>query len=196
MKKPVIITFIIGLVLLGFFYLLPVLVNNYLNKNAERIVSNMILRTSDFVGHEVNFGKIRLDYNYRGTFLKMDSVSIYPGKEITDKMGQDEGSQGENYRLIELNHFRVNKADFINKDSKSDSTRLLINDLFVFADGFSLSDEDIKSQEAIFSVDIIEGYLGEVQLHVNDYINVIQANDLSFNILISIGLIKRPIGWR
>jgi hypothetical protein len=234
MKKPVIITFIIGLVLLGFFYLLPVLVNNYLNKNAERIVSNMILRTSDFVGHEVNFGKIRLDYNYRGTFLKMDSVSIYPGKqlmeedkikfnlsfkeasltgfqwvdflfynsihldsayiadvvletitpdleEITDKMGQDEGSQGENYRLIELNHFRVNKADFINKDSKSDSTRLLINDLFVFADGFSLSDEDIESQEAIFSVDIIEGYLGEVQLHVNDYINVIQANDLSFN---------------
>ena len=82
MKKPVIITFAVGLVLLGFFYLLPVLVNSYLNKNAETIVSNMIVRTNDFAGHEVNFGKISLDYNYQGTFLEMDSVHIYPGEKL------------------------------------------------------------------------------------------------------------------
>ncbi|WP_146947865.1 hypothetical protein [Cyclobacterium qasimii] len=234
MKKPFIITFIIGLVLLGFFYLLPLLVNNYLNNNAERIVSNMIVRTSEFAGHEVNFGKIRLDYNYQGTFLKMDSVNIHPGQELmeedkikfnltfkeasltgfrwvdflfynsikldsayiadvvletvtpdleemTDNMGQENGNQGENYKKISINHFRINKASFENRDSETDSTRLLINDLFIFADGFSLSDQDLESQEALFSVNSIEGYLAEVELHVNDYINVVEANDLSFN---------------
>lgn len=234
MKKPVIITFAIGLVLLGFFYLLPILVNNYLNKNAETIVSNMIVRTNDFAGHEVNFGKISLDYNYQGTYLKMDSVHIYPGEklkeenkikfnlsfkeasltgfqwvdflfynsihldsayiaevvletltpdleEITDKMEQGKGKQGENYKKISLNHFRVNQAYFQNKDSKTDSTRLLINDLFIFADGFSLTDQDLESQQALFSVDNIEGYLEDVQLHVNDYINVVEAKELSFN---------------
>lgn len=234
MKKTIIITFSIGLVLLGFFYLLPVLVNNYLNKNAETIVSNMIVRTNDFAGHEVNFGKISLDYNYQGTYLKMDSVHIYPGEklkgenkikfnlsfkkasltgfqwvdflfdnsihldsayisdvvletttpdleEIAGKMEQGKESQGENYKKINLNHFRVNQASFQNKDSKTDSTRLLIKDLFIFADGFSLTDQDLESQQALFSVDNIEGYLEDVQLHVNDYINVVAAKELSFN---------------
>ncbi|WP_339923902.1 hypothetical protein [uncultured Cyclobacterium sp.] len=234
MKKPFLITFIIGLVLLGFFYLLPLLVNSYLNNNAERIVSNMIVRTNEFAGHEVNFGKIRLDYNYQGTFLKMDSVNIQPGEElmeedkikfnltfkeasltgfrwvdflfynsikldsayiedvvletitpdleeIADKMGEENGNQGENYKKIGVNHFRINKASFENRDSETDSTRLLINDLFIFADGFSLSEQDLESQEALFTVNTIEGYLGEVQLHVNDYINVVEANDISFN---------------
>jgi hypothetical protein len=96
-------------------------------------------------------------------------------------MGNGTESEGKNYKLIQLNHFRVNKASFENRDSKTDSTRLAITDLFVFADNFSLSDDDIESKEAIFSVNSIEGYLGEVQLHVNDYINIVTANDMSFN---------------
>jgi hypothetical protein len=234
MKKPVFIVFIIGLLLLGLLYFLPLGINYYLNNNADRIVSNMIVRTNEFAGHEVNFGEIRLDYNYRGTFLKMDSVNIFPGEElieedkimfnlsfkeasltgfqwfdflfnnsisldsayiadvvletitpdldeIAEKMRSDAESQGENYKMIQLNHIQVNKASFENRDNKSDSTRLAINDLFVVADNFSLSDEDIESRSAIFSVNAIEGYLAEVQLHVNEYINVVKANDLSFN---------------
>ena len=63
----------------------PLLVNLYLNSNAEEIVSDMITRTNDFGGHEVSFGNIRFDYDYRGTFLHLSDVKIVPGEEITEK---------------------------------------------------------------------------------------------------------------
>lgn len=63
----------------------PLLVNLYLNANAEEIVSDMITRTNDFGGHEVRFGNIRFDYDYRGTFLHLSDVEIFPGDEITEK---------------------------------------------------------------------------------------------------------------
>src|SRR5690554_8150080 len=62
---------------------IPLLINAYLNANAEEIVSDMITRTNDFVGHEVQFGEIRVDYDYRGTFLHLFDVKINPGESIT-----------------------------------------------------------------------------------------------------------------
>lgn len=234
MKKALIISLVIAGSIFALFKLLPLLVNTYLNHNAERIVSNMITRTNDFAGHDVQFGNIHLDYDYRGTFLKMESVAISPGQDLNAKnkiqfnLRFEEASltgfqwieflffnsiqldsayiedvvletitpdleeiqaeenatksdEGKDYRRIGLNHLRVNKVSFENRDSKSDSVRLSMTDLFVFADGFSLTKEDKESAEALFSVNSIEGYLAETQLHVNDAINVIQARDISFN---------------
>lgn len=87
-KKQFFLLKIIILVVLVFFLVMkgiPYLINLYLNANAERIVSEMITRTSDFGGHEVHFGNIRLDYDYRGTFLHLTDVKINPGEEITGK---------------------------------------------------------------------------------------------------------------
>ncbi|WP_162341237.1 DUF748 domain-containing protein [Cyclobacterium salsum] len=234
MKKTLIISLVIAGGIFALFKLLPLFVNSYLNQNAERIVSNMITRTNDFAGHEVQFGNIHLDYDYRGTFLKMESVDISPGQDLDadnqirfhlsfeeasltgfqwidflffnsiqldsayiekvvletvtpDLEEMQEGQtatnpkEGKDYRLIGLNHLRVNGASFENRDSQTDSTRLSMTDLFVFADGFSLSKEDKENPDALFSVESIEGYLAETQLHVNNAINVIQARDISFN---------------
>lgn len=63
----------------------PFLVNTYLNANAEEIVGDMFTRTNDFGGHEVSFGNIRFDYDYRGTFLHLSDVKIFPGEGITEK---------------------------------------------------------------------------------------------------------------
>lgn len=64
---------------------IPFLVNLYLNDNAERIVSNMITRTSGFAEHQVEFGNIKLDYNYQGTFLEIENIQITP-LDSTDKL--------------------------------------------------------------------------------------------------------------
>ncbi|WP_439481952.1 hypothetical protein [Cyclobacterium plantarum] len=233
MKKSIITILIIAGVLFALFQLLPLLVNNYLNNNAERIVSNMITRTNDFAGHEVRFGDIQLNYDYRGTFLKMESVEIMPGESLEDaekikfhlsfdeasltgfqwvdflffnsikldsaylenvvletvtpdleelgKEGSSEGKEGKDYQNIGLNHLRVNQVSFDNKDAATDSVRLSIKDLFVFADGLNLSKEDRESPEALFSVDNIEGYMDEAQVHINEYRNTIRAKDFSFN---------------
>ncbi|WP_162418395.1 DUF748 domain-containing protein [Cyclobacterium roseum] len=234
MKKTLIISLVIAVGIFALFKLLPLFVNSYLNQNAERIVSNMITRTNDFAGHDVQFGNIHLDYDYRGTFLKMESVDISPGQDLDadnqirfhlsfeeasltgfrwidflffnsiqldsayiekvvletvtpDLEEMQEGQtatnpkEGKDYRLIGLNHLRVNGVSFENRDSQTDSIRLSMTDLFVFADGFSLSKEDKENPDALFSVESIEGYLAETQLHVNNAINVIQARDISFN---------------
>src|SRR5680860_1671013 len=79
---------IIILVLLVFLLIMkgvPYLINLYLNTNGERIISEMITRTSDFGGHEVHFGEIRLDYDYRGTFVHLSDVKINPGEAATGK---------------------------------------------------------------------------------------------------------------
>jgi hypothetical protein len=87
-KKPSFLLKIFILVIILFLLIIegvPFLINLYLNANAERIVSNMITRTRDFGGHEVHFGDINLNYNYRGTFLQLSDVSISPGDEIIGK---------------------------------------------------------------------------------------------------------------
>jgi hypothetical protein len=71
-------TFVVIFIVWG----IPYLANLYLNAHAERIVGNMITRTNDFGGHVVKFGHIRVDYNFRGTFLELGDVVISPGEEI------------------------------------------------------------------------------------------------------------------
>jgi predicted secreted protein len=194
----------------------------------------MITRTNDFGGHEVQFGDIHLNYDYRGTFLRLSDVRIQPGKSITSKnqiqfnltldeasltgfswgkflIGNSihldsaylenvqitsitppldslnlseksrEDSEGKDYDRVAVNRMSFNKISFLNKDSYSDSTRLLIRDLFVFGDGFSLTKEDLDKPEALFKVDNIEGYLAEVVVHTNEFRNALYAKDLSFN---------------
>lgn len=73
------------LVLLFVTKAVPFFANLYLNANAEKIVRDMITRTRDFAGHEVQFEDIRLSYDYRGTSLQLSGVQIQPGDEIADK---------------------------------------------------------------------------------------------------------------
>lgn len=82
MKKLLIAVAII--VIFGFFAFksLPTLVNTYLNSNADRLVSNMITRTSSFGEHEVTFGDISLNYDYSGTFLKIKNIKVTPSESL------------------------------------------------------------------------------------------------------------------
>jgi len=82
MKKILIILFI--LIVVGFFAFksIPTLVNKYLNSNADRLVTNMITRTSSFGEHEVTFGDISLNYDYSGTFLKIKNIKVTPSESL------------------------------------------------------------------------------------------------------------------
>ena len=85
MKKKKWVIFLGAMLLLIVFVLegVPFLVNLYLNKNANEIVSDLITRTDDFSGHQVKFGQIKLDYDYRGTYLELDSVAIFPAEDLS-----------------------------------------------------------------------------------------------------------------
>jgi len=63
---------------------LPLAINAYLNNNAEKIVTDMIIRTPDFGGHRVEFGHILFDFNYRGTFLELGDIRITPNEDIPE----------------------------------------------------------------------------------------------------------------
>ncbi len=223
-----------AIILGGLFLVVPIVINWYLNQNAEKIVSDMITRTNDFVGHDVHFGEIEFDYDYRGTYLHLKEVDIFPSEEITGKemirfhLNFDEASltgfrwidflfrnsirldsaylenvflesitppfedlsepqeqqlakEGEDYNSISVGNIKLNGLSFENKDSYTDSVRLSITDLFVFADEFVLTKEDINNPNAIFAVDKIEGYMDEAVFHVNEYRNAVSAKDLAFN---------------
>lgn len=113
MKNKKLIYFLFGLIVLILFALkgLPFLVNLYLNSHAEKIVGDLITRTNDFSGHEVKFGKIKLDYDYRGTYLALDSVEIVPNDAV-----------GENKVRIRLFAERVSVTGFIWKSLLFDNT--------------------------------------------------------------------------
>lgn len=235
MPKKIIRLIIILVALLGILYLsLPSLVNIYLNKNAEKIVSDMITRTGDFAGHEVYFGDISLDYDFTGTYLRLKDVDISPGEAISRKekirfhlsvkeatltgflwtdflfsntirldtaylenmilesitppldsldLAQDEKKQreGKDYDLIAVNHIRINQLSFDNKDSYTDSTRLSMKDLFVFADNFELSKELLDDPKGLFKIDHIQGYMAEAAVHFNQYRNSITAENVAFD---------------
>ncbi|QDH78367.1 DUF748 domain-containing protein [Echinicola soli] len=83
-KKWLIFLGIVVLVIVFVLEGVPFLVNLYLNKNADRIVSDLITRTNDFSGHQVKFGNIKLDYDYRGTYLELDSVAIFPAEDVAE----------------------------------------------------------------------------------------------------------------
>lgn len=233
-KRPLIVLLIFTLAGFILFQVIPFGINWYLNRNGESIVRNMITRTHDFAGHEVNFGEIRFDYDYRGTYLQLKNVEIEPGESMRERdkisfklnvvaasltgfqwvnfllhnsikldsayienvllesitppletlglNNQNQGNErGKDYDKISVNHIRVNRVSFENKDSYTDSTRLSIMDLSVFADDFQLSKEDLDDQDALFKVKTIEGYMNQAVLHFNEYRNAILARDLSFN---------------
>lgn len=235
MLKKILRIFLILLVLIGILYLsLPSLVNIYLNRNAEKIVSDMITRTGEFAGHEVHFGDISLDYDFTGTFLRLKDVDISPGEEISSKdkirfhLSLEEANltgfiwtdflfsntirldtaylenmmlesitppldsldltqngqtdrEGRDYDLISVNHIRMNQLSFDNKDSYTDSTRLSMKDLFVFADNFELSKEMLANPNGLFKIDQIQGYMAEAAIHFNQYRNSITAENLAFD---------------
>jgi hypothetical protein len=82
MKKLLIAVTIIAIVGFFAFKSIPTLVNTYLNSNADRLVSNMITRTSSFGEHEVTFGDISLNYDYSGTFLKIKNIKVTPSESL------------------------------------------------------------------------------------------------------------------
>jgi hypothetical protein len=81
--KKILIAFIV-IFIIGFFAFksIPTVVNKYLNSNADRLISNMITRTSSFGEHEVTFGDISLNYDYFGTYLKIKNIKVTPSENL------------------------------------------------------------------------------------------------------------------
>ncbi|KEO72109.1 hypothetical protein EL17_19555 [Anditalea andensis] len=82
MKKIVLFVILALVVVLLIFRGVPAAINIYLNKNAEKIVTDMIIRTPDFGDHTVEFGHILFDFNFRGTFLELGGIRITPNENI------------------------------------------------------------------------------------------------------------------
>lgn len=85
--KKLLIAFLV-LTVIGFFAFksIPTVVNKYLNSNADRLISNMITRTSSFGEHEVTFGEIILNYDYSGTYLKIKNIRVTPSESLGKDM--------------------------------------------------------------------------------------------------------------
>jgi hypothetical protein len=81
--KKILIAFTV-IFIIGFFAFksIPTVVNKYLNSNADRLISNMITRTSSFGEHEVTFGDISLNYDYFGTYLKIKNIKVTPSENL------------------------------------------------------------------------------------------------------------------
>ena len=102
MKKLLI--FLIALIVIGFvaFRSFPILINKYLNSNADRLISNMITRTSSFGEHEVTFGEIALNYDYSGTYLKIKNIRVTP----SESLGKDRITVNLTIDFIDLTGFK------------------------------------------------------------------------------------------
>ncbi|WP_113926006.1 DUF748 domain-containing protein [Cognataquiflexum aquatile] len=85
--KKLLIAFL-ALIVIGFFAFksIPTVVNKYLNSNADRLISNMITRTSSFGEHEVTFGEILVNYDYSGTYLKIKNIRVTPSESLGKDM--------------------------------------------------------------------------------------------------------------
>jgi len=83
--KKIAIALILAVILVVLIFRgLPLAINTYLNNNAERIVTDMIIRTPDFGDHTVEFGHILFDFNFRGTFLELGDIRITPNENIPE----------------------------------------------------------------------------------------------------------------
>ena len=113
----------------------------------------------------------------------LESVMVRTTSPSLDslELGSPREQTGDNYEMISVRKVRFNRLSFYNNDSSNDSTRMSIKDLTVAANGFKLSKEDIANKEALFHVDLVEGYMDEAAFHFNQYRNAIYAKDLSFN---------------
>lgn len=122
---------------------------------------------------------IRLDSAYlENMFLEsitppLDSLNLSQDEQIPQ--------EGNDYDLIAVNHIRMNQLSFNNRDSYTDSTRLSMKDLFVFAENFELTKEMLADPDGLFKIDHIQGYMAEASIHFNAYRNSITAENLSFD---------------
>ncbi|MFD2199937.1 hypothetical protein [Shivajiella indica] len=135
------------ILLIGFFILIllilrgiPFLINQYLNANADRIVTNLITRTSFFGGHEISFGNIRLDYNYFGTYLKIENIRVFPSKELA------EDDIKVDLTIDNLNVTGFQWSDFFMRNSISVDSAL-INNIRVVSSGPPIDSLDLKPKK-------------------------------------------------
>ncbi len=83
MKKSLIILGAILSLLVILILLAPIWINTYLNKNADQIFREMILKANGFLEHEVNFKGISLSYHLKGSSLKIDKIAIHPKESLS-----------------------------------------------------------------------------------------------------------------
>jgi hypothetical protein len=131
---------------IGFFILIllilrgvPFLVNEYLNANADRIVTNLITRTSFFGGHEITFGKIKLDYNYFGTYLKIEKIKVFPSLEL----GEDDIKVDLTIDNLNVTGFKW--SNYLLRNSISVDSAL-INNIQVISSGPPIDSIDFTSK--------------------------------------------------
>lgn len=84
-KKIAIFLILAVIIVVLIFRGVPLAINTYLNNNAEKIVTDMIIRTPDFGDHRVEFGHILFDFNFRGTFLELGDIRITPNENIPEE---------------------------------------------------------------------------------------------------------------
>jgi hypothetical protein len=90
-KKLIILGSILGLMALVFF-LVPFGINAYLNRNADELFREMILKANGFTDHQVHFEGISLTYHLQGTSLKIKKISIRPKEIISGERSKIEVS--------------------------------------------------------------------------------------------------------
>src|SRR5690554_538892 len=112
--------------------------------------------------------------------MEIESISP-PLQELVSKTDPTPDAKGTDYNEVAANHIIVNKASFENKESYSDSTTLAIRDLFVVGDGFVITKKHLDNPSSFFKIDHIEGYMDHAAVHINEFRNAVEVNDLSFN---------------
>jgi len=85
------------------------------------------------------------------------------------------------YDLLSVEKIQFNHFSFTNFDSSNDSTRLHLQELNLSARQFALSREYRDDPNAMFQVEQMEGYIGRMIYHYDDYRNAVEAKSLSFN---------------
>ncbi len=73
---------------MALYWALPLAINAYLNANANRIVKELLTRTAEFQNHDVEFGNLWLDFDFRGTNLRMEDVRMW-------RVGDESPEDGE-----------------------------------------------------------------------------------------------------
>lgn len=82
------------------YWALPLAINAYLNANANRIVKGLLTRTAEFKNHEVEFGNLWLDYDFRGTNLRMEDVRMWREVALAPADGEWDFNLNVEYAVI------------------------------------------------------------------------------------------------
>jgi hypothetical protein len=115
MKKTLIVLILFVVVLVG---LTPSIINAYLNKNADQLFREMILKVKGFTNHEVNFEGIEVFYDFKGTTLSIERIAIHP-KETHDTTQSRVVLSAEHLEIKGFNWFSYVFQSSININSAS-----------------------------------------------------------------------------